>query len=144
MGGIAGNYILLCSKPVKSAQNQGRNLKTLKSRNFMETIEHINRIELQGRVGTVRTNEYNGSKVANFSMITETLYKNREGAPMADSMWHNIVFWSNRESGDMEKIVKGAPVNVVGRLRVNRYTAADGTEKLLHEVLAQNVTVLQG
>ena len=41
----------------------------------MEHIEHINRIELQGHVGTVRMNEYNGSKVVNFSLATELLYK---------------------------------------------------------------------
>lgn len=110
----------------------------------MESIEHINRIELQGRVGTVRTNEYNGSKVANFSLITETLYKNREGSPVSESIWHNIVFWTNRDSEIIEKIVKGVPVNVTGRLRSNRYTAADGTEKLFYEVIAQNINILQG
>ena len=40
-------------------------------------MEHINRIELQGRVGNVRTNEYNGGRVANFSLVTELLYKNK-------------------------------------------------------------------
>ena len=33
----------------------------------MEHIEHINRIELQGHIGTVRINEHNGSKVTNVS-----------------------------------------------------------------------------
>ena len=110
----------------------------------MENIEHINRIELQGRVGTVRTNEYNGSRVANFSLITETLYKNREGEAVSDAMWHNVVFWCNKESQEFEKIVKGAAVNVTGRIRVSRYTSADGTEKQFHEVLAHNLRILQG
>lgn len=109
----------------------------------METFEHINRIELQGRVGTVRTNEYNDSKVVNFSLITEILYKNREGAPAFDSMWHNIVYWPGKNQEIAEKIVKGAPLNVVGRLRENKYTAADGTEKHFLEVLAANVKILQ-
>ena len=34
-------------------------------------MEHINRIELQGHVGTVRTNEVSGKKVVNFSLATE-------------------------------------------------------------------------
>ena len=109
----------------------------------MENFEHINRIELQGRVGSVRTNEYNGSRVANFSLITEILYKNREGEAISEAMWHNIVFWCGKESQEFEKIVKGAAINVTGRLRENRYTSADGTERLFQEVLANNLRVLQ-
>lgn len=109
----------------------------------MENFEHINRIELQGRVGTVRTNEYNGSRVANFSLITETLYKNRDGAAVSDAMWHNVVFWCGKESQEFEKIVKGAAVNVTGRLRENRYTSADGIEKQFQEVLAHTLRILQ-
>ena len=51
----------------------------------MEQIEHINRIELQGHVGTVRANEYNGSMVVNFTLATELLYKSREGIATAET-----------------------------------------------------------
>ena len=108
----------------------------------IEHIEHINRIELQGHVGTVRTNEHNGSKVVNFTMITDFLYKTREGTAVNEGMWHNIVAWSGRDVQDLDKIEKGVPVYVTGRLRVNRYTSADGTEKLFYEVMANKVRVL--
>ncbi len=110
----------------------------------MEHIEHINRIELQGIVGTVRTNEHNGSKVANFTMITDFLYKTREGNAVNESMWHNIVAWSGRDIRNLEKIEKGVPVHVLGRLRTSRYTSADGTEKQFYEVMASKVEVLTG
>ena len=42
-------------------------------------MEHLNRIEIRGRVGTVRKNEVNGSKVANFSLVSEYLYKTKDG-----------------------------------------------------------------
>ena len=109
---------------------------------FMEQIEYINKVELQGRVGTVRTNEVNGSKVANFSMITEYLYKTREGAAVSEGVWHNIVAWSGKEIPNIDRIEKGAAVHVTGRLRTNRYTSSDGTEKLYYEVMANKVTVL--
>ena len=105
-------------------------------------MEHINRIELQGIVGTVRANEHNGSKVVNFTMITDFLYKTREGGAANESMWHNIVAWSGREVQDLDKIEKGAPVYVTGRLRISRYTSADGTEKQYYEVMANKVRVL--
>ena len=92
-------------------------------------MEHINRIELQGHVGMVRTNEYNGSKVANFSLATEIMYKLRDGNAVS-------------ETPDLQRIVKGTPVNVCGRLRSSKYTSADGTEKYFYEVLAQRVRIL--
>lgn len=104
-------------------------------------MEHINRIELQGRVGNVRTNEHNGSRVANFSLVTDLLYKNKEGAPISEATWHNIVFWEGRDTPCVTEIVKGALVYVSGRLRTVKYTNAEGTEKQFYEVLANKVKV---
>ena len=110
---------------------------------IMEHIEHINKIELQGHVGTVRTNEVNGSKVVNFTMATDYIYKSREGNIVSESTWHNIVAWENSQLGDLDKIVKGMPVNVIGRLRVSRYTSADGVEKQYYEVMANKLRCLR-
>lgn len=109
----------------------------------MEHIEHINRIELQGHVGTVRMNEYNGSKVVNFSLATELLYKSRDGVAVSETTWHNIVAWDGSQMPDLDKIVKGVPVNVTGRLRENRYTSAEGVEKQIYEVLANRIRILR-
>lgn len=109
----------------------------------MEQIEHINKIELQGHIGTVRANEYNGSKVVNFTMVTDFIYKSREGGVTSESTWHNVVAWENSQMPDLEKIVKGMPVNVTGRLRTNRYTSADGVEKQYYEVLANKIRLLR-
>ena len=109
----------------------------------MEHIEHINRIELQGHVGTVRLNEHNDSKVANFSLFTEFLYKTREGQPASEGMWHNVVARSGKDMPNLDLIVKGTPVYVTGRLRINKYTSADGTEKQFYEVMANKVRILR-
>lgn len=109
----------------------------------MEHIEHINRIELQGHVGTVRINEHNGKRVANFTLATELLYKSREGVAAAEIMWHNVVVWEGKEIPDIDRICKGIPVNVTGRLRLNRYTSADGVEKQFYEVLANKLCILK-
>lgn len=106
-------------------------------------MEHINRIELQGHVGTVRANEHNGSKVVNFTMITDFIYKTREGALANESMWHNIVAWSGKDMPDLSLIEKGVPVHVTGRLRINKYTSAEGVEKQFYEVLAGKIRILK-
>ena len=58
-------------------------------------MEHLNRIELRGRVGTVRTNEVNGTKVANFSLVSEYLYTTRDGADVSEPPWINVAAWHN-------------------------------------------------
>ena len=104
-------------------------------------MEHINRIELQGLVGSVRANEYNGTKVSNFTVATEVLYKTREGAS-AETTWHNVVVWESKDNPDIHKTAKGVPVNVVGRLRTQKVTNLEGVEKTYYEVLASKVRVL--
>lgn len=105
-------------------------------------MEHINRIEIQGRVGTVRANEFNGSKVVNFTVVTDYLYKTREGAAVNESIWHNVVAWEGRDMKDLDKICKGVEINVIGRLRQSRYTSADGSEKQFYEILANKLQVI--
>lgn len=105
-------------------------------------MEHLNRIELRGRVGTVRTNEVNGTKVANFSLVSELLYKTREGAPAAETTWFNIAAWNNKDMPDLDKIEKGMALYVSGRMRSVRFNSADGTDKIFYEVLANKVRIL--
>ena len=102
-------------------------------------MEHINRIELQGRVGNIRTNVVGDTRVANFSLATDYLYKTRGGAAISETTWHNVVAWSGKNMPDLDKIEKGTPLHLTGRLRTNRYTSADGTEKLFYEVLAYRI-----
>lgn len=106
-------------------------------------MENINKIELQGFVGNVRTNEYNGSKVANFSLATETIYKARDGSPISETTWHNIVAWEGKDIQNIDRIAKGKAVYVTGRLRTCRYTGTDGTEKQFYEVLAGKVRLIE-
>lgn len=105
-------------------------------------MDHINRIELQGRVGTVRTNIVGETRVANFSLVTEHLYKTRDGGAVNETTWHYVVAWDGKDMPDLDLIQKGTAVNVTGRLRASRYTAADGTEKQMFEVVAGRVRLL--
>ena len=106
-------------------------------------MEHINRIELQGRVGIVRTNEHNGMKVANISLATDLLYKTRDGVAVSETTWHNIVIWEGKDMPDVYSISVGMPLHVIGRVRTSRYTSADGNEKTYQEVLASKVRIVQ-
>lgn len=105
-------------------------------------MEHINRIELQGRVGTIRTNIVGDNMVANFSLVTEYLYKTRDGGAANETTWHQVTAWEGRDMPDLSTITRGTPVNVTGRLRTFKYTNPEGVEKQLHEVIAYKIRIL--
>lgn len=106
-------------------------------------MDYINRIELKGRVGTVRSNVVNGSRVVNFSLITDLLYKTRDGAAVSEATWFNVAAWEGKDIHDLDLIDKGATVHVHGRMRSNKFEGSDGTEKQFYEVLAQRLRVIQ-
>ncbi len=104
-------------------------------------MEQINRIELQGNVGTVRLNDVGDNQVLHFSLATNYAYKSKEG-DVIETTWHNVVAWKNRNMPDFSLIRKGTALNITGRLRVVKYTAADGTEKQIHEIMANRMTII--
>lgn len=107
-------------------------------------MEYINRIELQGSVGSVRLHEVMDRKVANFSLATEHMYKTSDGCPVVEVTWHNVVAWEEAAgSCELSDIVKGSKVMVVGRLRTSRYTAVNGEEKIYYEVIASEVSIVK-
>lgn len=105
-------------------------------------MDYINRIELQGRVGTVRTNVVGEAMVAHFSMVTEYLYKTRDGGAANEVTWHNVTAWESREMPDLRSLTKGMAVHVIGRQRTTKYTATDGTERQMNEIAAQKIRIL--
>ena len=105
-------------------------------------MEHINRIELKGRVGTVRSNTHNDNKVTNFTLVTEFFFKNRNGEPMSETTWFNIVAWEGKDIYDLDLIEKGVAVHLTGRMRTTRYTNAEGVEKQFFEVLATSLKIV--
>lgn len=105
-------------------------------------MEHINKIEIQGVVGAVRTQALFGEMVSNFSVATNTIYRNRQGDSIAETMWHNVVVWQSATSTDLNKIEKGKSVRVVGRLRQMKYTDVHGEEKVFHEILASEFSIV--
>ncbi len=105
-------------------------------------MEQINRIEVQGKIGNVRTNAYNDNQVANFSVATNYLFRSKDG-DVIETTWHNVVAWEGKNMPDFQKLVKGATVNVVGRLKASKYTSSDGVERLAYEIVANKVNIIE-
>jgi single-strand DNA-binding protein len=105
-------------------------------------MEQINRIDLLGTVGSVRLQYINDKQMAKFTVATNRAYKNREGAPVIDTQWHNVTAFEGKNVQDLDKIEKGRAVRVRGRLQVQRYTGIDGIERMAVDVICNNLQLL--
>lgn len=100
----------------------------------------VNKIELRGNAGQdARITQVGDVSVARFNIATNETFRDRSGNLKEETTWHSIVAWSGKDMPDFKRIKKGTTVSVVGRLRVNKYTNADGEERQYYEVLAYAV-----
>ena len=104
-------------------------------------MEQMNRIELRGNVGNIRIASVGDSKVANFSLATNYVYKTRDGQAVVETTWFNVVAWDGKYMPELELITKGAPVTVIGRVRSVHFTGQDGIERNSFEVIASKITL---
>lgn len=106
-------------------------------------MEQINKIELLGIVGSVRTQFIGERRMAKFTMVTNRAYKNKEGAPVIESTWHNVTAFEGRLVRDLEKLEKGRAVHVWGRLQIQHYTGFDGTDRTSVDVLCNHLEIIR-
>lgn len=104
-------------------------------------MEHINRIEIAGQVGSARTSEIGGRTLIRLSVATNYIYKN-DGMAIVETTWHNISYWLP-EGEDATGFTKGAHIHLTGRLRNQRYTSSDGTEHSTCEIVANTLELIQ-
>lgn len=108
-------------------------------------MEFINKFELCGIVGRAEIKSIGQKKCLEMSVVTNHSYKNREGNPCIDTMWHKVTAWIGH--GVSEKtaleINRQSWVHVTGRLRASSYTDSDGERHNITEVIASGVELLE-
>lgn len=105
-------------------------------------MEQLNRIEIRGVVGSVKLSIVNEKQMVRFSVVTNYAYKDKEGAPVIEETWHNVVAFEGRTLRDLSKIEKGSRIQVIGRLRMGKYTGMDGIDRTTVEILAQRYALM--
>lgn len=106
-------------------------------------MEQLNKVELRGIVGTIRTNDVCGKKSASFTLATNYVFKDKDGCCVIETTWHNIIAFESAQIQHLESINKGDRVQVIGRLRNRRYIDAMGKERDSIDVIAQQVLAIQ-
>ena len=103
-------------------------------------MEFLNRIELQGIVGMVKITPVGDTRVARFSVCTETTYKGTEGI-VIDCTWFQITAWEGEKITCLDQIEKGKVAHLQGRVRMQRYTDCNGIERQIWEVVCQTLEI---
>jgi len=97
-----------------------------------------NSVRLMGNLGkepVIKTFS-NGGKIANFSLATQHIGKDKDGNRVEETDWHNIVIRGKQAEIAEKYLTKGSQVAIEGRLTSRKYTDANGTERYITEVIA--------
>lgn len=105
-------------------------------------MEQLNSVTLRGIIGNARIQNIGDTQMARFSVATDYIFKNRSGEVVCETTWHQVTAFKSDKTPDFTALVKGAGVEVKGRLRNNRYTDSNGVERIMTEILASQVILI--
>jgi len=104
----------------------------------------VNKVILLGNLGKdpeVKRLE-TGKSVANFSLATSEVYKNKEGEKVTKTEWHNIVLWSPLAEIAESYLKKGSQLYLEGKISNRSYDDKEGVKKYISEVVGREITLL--
>lgn len=105
----------------------------------------VNKVILIGNLGKDPEVKYLESKVpvANFSLATNSSWKDKEGIKKEHTEWHNIVLWRGLAELAEKYLHKGDKIYIEGKLRTRSYEK-DNVTKYITEIIGENMTMLSG
>jgi single-strand DNA-binding protein len=109
-------------------------------------MEGINKVILIGNLGKdpeTFTFE-NGNKKVSFSLATTESFKNKEGARVDRTEWHNIVLYRHLADIAAQYLKKGQTIYLEGSIRTRSYDNSEGRKVYVTEIEGSTMTMLGG
>ena len=107
-------------------------------------MSSVNKVIIVGRIGRdpeIRHTQ-SGQVVASFSVATDESYKGKDGQKVEATEWHNVTAWAKTAEFVGNYLDKGRLVYVEGKLKTEKYTAKDGSEKYTTKIIADRIQAL--
>lgn len=104
----------------------------------------VNKVILIGNLGKdpeVRHLE-GGASVANFTLATTEVYKDKNGNKNEQTEWHNIVVWRGLADVAEKYLKKGTTIYIEGKLRTRSWDDKEGHKRYTTEVVGDTFTIL--
>ncbi|HEV7348581.1 single-stranded DNA-binding protein [Telluribacter sp.] len=100
----------------------------------------MNAVKLIGNVGReITVKEFEGGKLATFSLATNETYLNRNKEEVTSTSWHNIVAWGKLAQSCEELLSKGKLVAIEGRLNYRQYQNKEDQTVKVMEIVAVKI-----
>lgn len=80
-----------------------------------------------------------GIQVASFSLATNRVWKDKNGAKQESADYHNIVVFGRQAEIANQFLRKGSSVLVEGRMQTRSWDAADGSKRYRTEIVADRI-----
>ncbi|MDP6456376.1 MAG: single-stranded DNA-binding protein [Candidatus Marinimicrobia bacterium] len=106
----------------------------------------VNKTILIGHLGSDPESRYlpSGDAVLNFSVATNTGWRDKEGVQKDQTEWHRCVLFGKQAENAVKLFAKGKLVYLDGRLRTRSWEDKDGIKRYQTEVVVNNFTLLGG
>lgn len=105
-----------------------------------------NKIELVGRVGSVKESVTGGTNIVRLSLATTRVYKAGNNNDVSiETTWHNVnIFTGKRFPAEkMSRIKAGTPLSVAGRIQYQNYTTSNGETRRMMSVVPMDIEILE-
>ncbi len=80
-----------------------------------------------------------GQQVANFSVATNRVWKDKAGVKQEEVEYHNIVVWGRQAEIASQFLVKGSVVLVEGRLKTRSWQNKEGQNQKITEIISDRL-----
>ena len=102
---------------------------------------NVNKVILVGRLTRdpdMRTTT-SGQQVATLSMATNNFWTDKSGTRQERTEFHTVVLWGRLAEIAGQYLTKGQECYIEGRLQSREYTAKDGTERKVTEIVGETM-----
>ena len=104
----------------------------------------VNKVILIGNLGRDPEVRYmpDGAAIANISVATTDVWKDKGGEKQERTEWHRIAFFGKLAEVAGEYLKKGSQVYVEGRLQTRKWQDKDGQDRYTTEIVAERMQML--
>ncbi len=79
-----------------------------------------------------------GAAVCEFSVATNRVWKDKNGAKQESVDYHNVVVFGKQAELIKQYMRKGSPIYIEGRIQTRSWEAQDGTKRYRTEIIVDN------
>lgn len=104
----------------------------------------VNKVILLGNLGKDPEIRFmqSGEAVANFSIATTDVWKDKNGQKQEKTEWHNIVFYGRTAEVVRDYVKKGSSVYIEGRIQTRKWQDKNGQDRYTTEIIGSTLQML--